>query len=56
MCVPLGIRHPDQEGASAYQGSKMLNRRQLSTLKDLVKEYKLTVDATLVASTQNMAD
>lgn len=36
--------------------SEILIRRQLSTLKVLVKEYELTVAVTLVISTQNMAD
>ena len=36
--------------------SEMLIRRWLSTLKELVKEYVLTVDVTLVLSTQNIAD
>ena len=34
----------------------MLIRKRLSTLKELVKEYALTVDVTLVPSTQNIAD
>ena len=34
----------------------MLIRRQLNTLKDLVAEYQLTVDATLVPLTLNIAD
>ena len=36
--------------------SEMLIRRQLNTLKDLVEEYHLTVDVTLVPSTLNLAD
>ena len=36
--------------------SEMLIRRQLSTLKELVKEYALTVDVMLVPSTQNIVD
>ena len=35
--------------------SELLIRRRLSTLKELVKEYVLTVDVTLVPSTQNIA-
>ena len=34
----------------------MLIRRRLSTLMELVKEYTLTVDVTLVPLTQNIAD
>ena len=34
----------------------MLIRRWLTTLKELAKEYALTVDMTLVPSTQNIAD
>ena len=36
--------------------SEMLIRRRLSTLKEIVKEYALTVDVTLVPSTRNIAD
>ena len=36
--------------------SAMLIRRRLNTLKDLVEEYHLTVDVTLVPSTLNLAD
>ena len=36
--------------------NKILIRRRLSTLKELVKEYVLTVDVMLVPSTQNNAD
>ena len=36
--------------------SEMLIRRRLNTLKDLVAEYHLTVDVTLVPSTLNQAD
>lgn len=36
--------------------SEIFIRRRLNTLKDLVKEYKLTVDMTLVTSIHNMSD
>lgn len=36
--------------------SEILIRRQLSTLKELVREYKMTADVMLVTSTVNMAD
>lgn len=36
--------------------TEMFIRRWLITLKELVKEYDLTVDVMLVTSTQNMAD
>ena len=36
--------------------SEMFIRRRLSTLKDLIEEYHLTVDVTLVPSTLNLAD
>ena len=36
--------------------SEMLIRRRLNTLKDLVAEYHLTVDVTLVPSNLNLAD
>ena len=36
--------------------SEMLIRRRLSTLRDLVAEYRLTVDVALVPSSLNMAD
>ena len=35
---------------------EMLIRRRLNTLKDLVEEYHLTMDVTLVPSTLNLAD
>ena len=39
-----------------YAASEMFIRRRLSTLKELVKEYMLTVDVTLVPLKQNTVD
>ena len=38
------------------QQVRCLIRRRLSTFKELVKEYALAVDVTLVSLTQNIAD
>ena len=56
LCVhaPLGIGHSDWENVSAYY--EMLIRRWLNTLKELMEEYKLTVDVILVPSNKHMAD
>lgn len=36
--------------------TEMLMRRRLVTLKQLIDEYSLVVDITLIASEQNLAD
>lgn len=53
----MGVRRPHEEGQSAIKAvNKILIRRRLDTLMKLVNEYVLSMDVTLVKSSQNKAD
>ena len=56
FCVRVSDTLTGKARVCTKAASKMLNWSQRSTLKELVKEYMLTMDVTLVLSTQNIAD
>ena len=51
VCVYHWISDSGKARVRTKAANEMLIRRRLSTLKELVKEYALTVDVTLVPST-----